>query len=1281
MGGNGTPSMFRAARKINPRPSTNPPIFMKPGYITAVLGFSLAALPYARAGTFNANFNDGQIPPGAALFGNSGDNASGVIELTGGVGDSGVLKLTKAVNGKTGSMIIGDLDAGGPVKAFTANFKVRIGGGSNPPADGFAFCFAPDLPDGTFGEAGIGTGLTIGLDIYNNPDDAPAFKIYWNGAQVATTGILPLANVTTGADFVDMMVRVNPTGTLDLTYKGQPVFTNLVTGFQPIAGGRFGFGARTGGLNTNQFIDDISITTTPGDNLDPLILRDPISTRVVAGYPVPMNVRINGLMTPTFQWEKKAPGAASFTAIPGAQNATYIAPALAVADAGTMYRVVVTNGAGGSVTSAPAAFDVVSLPHATPNTASHNFNDGAVPNGTHVFGSAAVTPTGGFNDTGFMSLTEDVGGAAGTWIVDDLNGGNPVGSIDVAFKMLLTPADGAVPADGFGFHWAPDLPEAGFPNAEEPVGTGLSVGFDVYNNGNNEAPAVDVFWLGQRIGGTPVPGEFLNTLGQMVDAQIRLSADGKVDVALNGVVLVYQLQIPNWTAFSGARYGFAARTGGASQRQYIDEVQITSTPYAGAIGYVSQPAAATGVSGYTATFSVTSNDPLHTTYQWQSSTGGGAFTNIAGATDATYTTPALTAADDGRQYRARITSTVNASTADSTPALLTVVNLVGPAAGQAQILNNFDNETPNNVGTAPATVQTLSGNYNYSGGGFLTLTDAVNSQFGTLVIDDFNANQAVGGFNASMKVQIVGGAPADGWSFSWGTSIEPVQVYGGLESGVGNDLRVSFITYEGTGRSIRVNWRGAAIANIPVPITLLQTAEGEFEEVRIRVTPATATTEATLDVAQDGVLVIHNLALPGLTGIPGARFAIAARTGGLNETHSFDDLAISTSLYVGPITLLSQPPASQYVLVGKQVTLGVQSSNPPQTTYQWQKAAAGSNTFTNIPGATAATYTTPVLTSADAGTAYQAVLTAPSNVITSTPAVLTVVDPALPATWEVTIPFTNGEYPADGSLLGSAAALTEGGPGGTGTLNLTPAENGLQGSFILPDMDNGSAVDGFVTQFQLMIGNSASGNASNPPADGASFVWTREIISGAFGEGGTGTALIVSFDTYDNDDGNPDNELGEAPAIEAVWNGDSLGNIRVPRALLESGTDYRNVIVRVNSGGTLDVIFGETVLFWHKPLPGYAPITGGQFGWGARTGGLNAEQNVDNIQLSTFASVPANQPSISFSDSGGNVVVTFDGVLETSTDLINWTPQPAQASPLTVPRASLTGRLYLRARK
>lgn len=1251
---------------------------MKKINLVALLGLPLLTMPESRAGTFAADFNSGATPLGAALFGNNGDNASGVIELTGGAGDTGCLKLTKAVGSKNGTMIINDLDAGNFVNSFTSNFKVRIGGGTVPPADGFAFCFASDLPDGAFGEAGAGSGLTVALDIYDNPDGAPAFKISVGGLQVATTGVLPIATMATNT-FVDMMVRMNPTGTLDVTYNGQAIFTNLATAFQPVAGGRFGFGARTGGATANHFIDDISITTSQGQFVQPLIVRAPLTTRIIAGYPALMNVRINALVNPVFQWEKKGPAAAGFSPIAGAVDAVYISPASVLADAGTQYRVIVSNENGDSVTSEPATIDVVALPHATPDTVSFNFDSGSVPAGSNAFGTAAVFASGGFNNSGYMSLTEDLTGIAGTWLVDDQNAGGPVGSIDVAFKLRLTPAEGAVPADGFGFHWAPDLPEIGFTNAEEPVGTGLSVGFDVYNNGNNEAPAVDVFWLGTRLGGTAVPAELLNTMGAMVDVQIRLSPAGLVDVSFNGVVLVYQLQIPNWTAFSGARYGFAARTGGLSEEQSIDEVRIKSTAYAGAIGFVSQPQPATRIPGNTATFSVTSNAPLQSTFQWQLSTGGGAFSNIGGATNANYTTPVLAFSDNGNQYRCHLTSNVNASTADSTPALLTVYNLTGPVA--PQIFDTFNNGTdPDNTGTVPAAVQTLSGNYNFGYGPFLALTDNATGQFGTVVIDDFNSAQPVGGFTAAMKVQITGANPADGWSFSWGTAIAPDQIYGNLESGLGNDLRVSFYTYAGSGVSVRVNWRGTEIANLAVPLDLLQTPLDTFEDVIIRVTPVNGATPAFLDVAQEGKVIIQNLALPGLTGISGASFALAARTGGASELHAYDDLAISTSLYVGPISLSSQPPASFLILAGKTLTLTVASTNPPQTTYQWQRAEPGSATFANIAGATSASYATPLLTSvADSGAAYQCVCTGPSNVVTSTPSVLTVVDPGLPASFEVAIPFTNGEYPVESAIFGTASGLPDGGVDGTGTMSLTAASNDQNGAFVLSDLDGGAAVDGFVANFQLLIGTPSAGNATAPPADGVGFVWSREVITAAFGESGTGTGLIISFDTYDNDDANPDNAAGEAPAIEAIWNSSSLGNIRVPRSLMESGLAYNNVIVRVNPGGTLDVIFGDTVIFWHMPLPGYAPIAGGNFGWGGRTGGANAEQNVDNINLTTFASTAG--PTISFSESGGNVIITFTGVLESSDNLINWTAMPAQPSPLVVPKASLTGRLYLRARK
>src|SRR6185503_8177607 len=87
------------------------------------------AAPQTYAGVFSANFNDCvtgpcSAPLGTMLFGTAG---GGVIEPTGGVGDTGVLKLTKAINSQGGTFIIEDLDAGQPVNGFDLHFKMRVG--------------------------------------------------------------------------------------------------------------------------------------------------------------------------------------------------------------------------------------------------------------------------------------------------------------------------------------------------------------------------------------------------------------------------------------------------------------------------------------------------------------------------------------------------------------------------------------------------------------------------------------------------------------------------------------------------------------------------------------------------------------------------------------------------------------------------------------------------------------------------------------------------------------------------------------------------------------------------------------------------------------------------------------------------------------------------------------------------------------------------------------------------------------------------------------------------
>lgn len=101
----------------------------------------------------------------------------------------------------------------------------------------------------------------------------------------------------------------------------------------------------------------------------------------------------------------------------------------------------------------------------------------------------------------------------------------------------------------------------------------------------------------------------------------------------------------------------------------------------------SQPASATASHGSTATFSATATATLGGTlsYQWQKQeSGAGAWTNISGATSASYTTGSLTvAADDTDKYRVVVSATLGAQSVTSSAATLTVIPVITISAQPA----------------------------------------------------------------------------------------------------------------------------------------------------------------------------------------------------------------------------------------------------------------------------------------------------------------------------------------------------------------------------------------------------------------------------------------------------------------------------------------------------------------------------------------------------------------------------------------------------------------------
>jgi hypothetical protein len=218
-----------------------------------IVALTLGASP-ASAATFSADFS--AMPAGAALYGTAAV-ADGFLELT-------------ITAGGNGSIVIDDF-ALGPVDSMTATFAMLIGGGTG--ADGLSFDFG-DLPDGLFGppgdsfgpwaEEGSGSGLILRFDTY--PPGGAGYggriEAVYSNVSVAVSDVRTLRTDT----FVPVTVSVDAVGLLTVTHDNgidpTVVFADVpVPGWNPPVGWRFGFGARTGGLTDDHFIDDVTITT------------------------------------------------------------------------------------------------------------------------------------------------------------------------------------------------------------------------------------------------------------------------------------------------------------------------------------------------------------------------------------------------------------------------------------------------------------------------------------------------------------------------------------------------------------------------------------------------------------------------------------------------------------------------------------------------------------------------------------------------------------------------------------------------------------------------------------------------------------------------------------------------------------------------------------------------------------------------------------------------------------------------------------------------------------
>jgi hypothetical protein len=160
---------------------------------------------------------------------------------------------------------------------------------------------------------------------------------------------------------------------------------------------------------------------------------------------------------------------------------------------------------------------------------------------------------------------------ASSFKLPDLDAAKEVQSFDVSFALRLFAS--GTPADGFSLNFGALPTDNGGGEGGFVMPNGLVIAWDTYNNGN-DVPSIEVFANGISVGNFPQTFSFD---GQYRNVVVHWDASG-LDISYNGVAICTNLATPGFTPRSGNRFGYSARTGGATEDVYIDDLLINTAP-------------------------------------------------------------------------------------------------------------------------------------------------------------------------------------------------------------------------------------------------------------------------------------------------------------------------------------------------------------------------------------------------------------------------------------------------------------------------------------------------------------------------------------------------------------------------------------------------------------------------------------------------------------------------------------------------------------------------------
>jgi hypothetical protein len=358
-------------------------------------------------------------------------------------------------------------------------------------------------------------------------------------------------------------------------------------------------------------------------------------------------------------------------------------------------------------------------------------------------------------------------------------------------------------------------------------------------------------------------------------------------------------------------------------------VTVSNAPQNTAPKITTQPLNQTVTSGQTATFSVAATGTAPLTYQWKRN---GA--NIVGATASSYTTPVTTTADSGSTFQI-VVSNIAGNTPSTTVTLTVNAAAVAPSittqpANQTVTAGQTATFSVAATGTAP-----LSYQWKKNGSNIVGATASSYTTPATTTADNGSTFQVVlsnvAGNTPSATVTLTVNATAVAPSITTQPANQTVTAGQTATFSVAA-TGTAPLTYQWKKNGLNIG--GATSANYTTPAT------------------------TTADNASTFQVVVNNA---------------AGNTPSVTVT-----LTVNPAIVTPTITL---QPNDQSVAAGQTATFTVAATGTAPLSYQWKQNGAP------ISGATSASYTTPVTTTADNGSTFQVVVSnaagsVPSNLAT-----------------------------------------------------------------------------------------------------------------------------------------------------------------------------------------------------------------------------------------------------------------------------------------------------------